>query len=116
MRLRINECLPTRCPTWFSGHEVETVEYRGWIGVLNSARLAKAVDAGFAGLLTADKRMHPQHDIRPRPLAVVVTPSTRLKHLESFKDTMVGVVERARPGDDLEVPEFTETGGTGSAP
>jgi hypothetical protein len=49
-------------------------------------------------------------------LAVVVTPTNRLKHLESLKDTIVGVLKRARPGDYLEVSDLTETCGTGSAP
>jgi predicted nuclease of predicted toxin-antitoxin system len=116
VRILIDECLPTRCRTWFSGHEVETVAYRGWKGVLNGALLAKAVDAGFEVLLTADKGMYRQHDLTGLPLAVVVTPTNRLKHLESLKDTIVGVVERTRPGDCLEVSDLTETCGTGSAP
>ena len=54
MRILIDECLPTRCRTWFPGHTVETVEFRGWKGVLNGALLARAVEAGFEVLLTAD--------------------------------------------------------------
>jgi hypothetical protein len=116
MRILIDECLPTSCRTWFSGHGVETVAYRGWKGVLNGALLAKAVDAGFEVLLATDKGMHQQHDIRQLPLAVVVTPSNRLKHLESLKDTIVSAVERTRPGDYLEVSKPAEVSETGSAP
>jgi predicted nuclease of predicted toxin-antitoxin system len=47
VRILIDECLPTRCRTWFPGHTVETVEFRGWKGVLNGALLARAVAAGF---------------------------------------------------------------------
>ena len=55
MRILIDECLPTRCRAWFPGHGVETVEFRGWKGVLNGALLARAVEAGFEVLLTADQ-------------------------------------------------------------
>jgi hypothetical protein len=47
VRILIDACLPTRCRTWFPGHTVETVEFRGWKGVLNGALLARAIDAGF---------------------------------------------------------------------
>ena len=71
MRILIDACLPTRCRTWFPGHTVEAVEFRGWKGVLNGALLARAVEAGFEVLLTADRRMFRQHDFSKLPLAVV---------------------------------------------
>ena len=104
MRIRIDECLPTRCRTWFPGHEVETVEFRGWKGVLNGALLARAVAAGFEVLLTADRMMVRQHDFSKLPLAVVVTPGNRLSILNGLRDAIVAAVERATPGDYIEVP------------
>jgi hypothetical protein len=104
VRILIDECLPTRCRTWFSGHIVETVEFRGWKGVLNGALLARAVAAGFEVLLTADRQMYRQHDFSRLPLAVVVTPGNRLSVLNGLRDTIVAAVERATPGDYVEVP------------
>ena len=67
MPILIDECLPTRCRSWFAGHIVETVAFRGWKGVLNGALLARAVAAGFEVLLTADRMMVRQHDITTPP-------------------------------------------------
>ena len=104
MRILIDECLPTRCRTWFPGHTVETVEFRGWKGVLNGALLARAVAAGFEVLLTADRMMVQQHDFSKLPLAVVVTPGNRLSILNGLRGRIVAAVERATPGDYIEVP------------
>ena len=104
MRILIDECLPTRCRTWFPGQAVETVEFRGWKGVLNGALLARAVAAGFEVLLTADRQMVRQHDFSKLPLAVVVTPGNRLSILNGLKDTIIAAVEQATPGDYVEVP------------
>ena len=104
MRILIDECLPTRCRTWFPGHTVETVEFRGWKGVLNGALLARAVEAGFEVLLTADRQMVRQHDFSKLPAAIVVTPGNRLSILNSLRGTIVAAVERATPGHYIEVP------------
>jgi hypothetical protein len=109
VRILIDECLPTRCRTWFPGHTVETVEFRGWKGVLNGALLARAVAAGFEVLLTADRRMVRQHDFSKLPLAVV-TPGNRLSILNGLKDTIIAAVEQATPGDTVEVPGSTAAG------
>ena len=112
MHILIDECLPTRCRTWFPGHTVETVEFRGWKGVLNGALLACAVEAGFDVLLTADRRMYRQHDFSRLPLAVVVTPGNRLRALNDLRDSIVAAVKRATPGDYVEVPGPRTADGT----
>jgi predicted nuclease of predicted toxin-antitoxin system len=104
VRILIDECLLTRCRTWLPGHTVGTVEFRGWNGVLNGALLVHAVEAGFDVLLTADRRMYRQHDFSRLPLAVVVTHGNRLSTLNELRDTIVAAVERATPGDTIEVP------------
>ncbi len=104
MRILIDECLPTRCRTWFPNHIVETIEFRGWKGVLNGALLARAVEAGFEVLLTADRMMYRQHDFSRLPLAVVVTPGNRLSILNELRDAIAAAVEQATPGDYVEVP------------
>ena len=114
MRILIDAWLPTRCRTWFPGHTVETAGFRGWKGVLNGALLARAVEAGFEVLLTADRMMVRQHDFSKLPLAVVVTPGNRLSILNGLRDAIVAVVvavvERATPGDYVEVPGLTAAG------
>jgi hypothetical protein len=106
VRILIDECLPTRCHTWFPGHTVETVEFRSWKGVLNGALLARAVEAGFEVLLTADRRMYRQHDFSRLALAVVVTPGNRLNTLNELRDTIVAAIERAEPPRVYRRPRF----------
>jgi predicted nuclease of predicted toxin-antitoxin system len=112
VRILINEWLPTRCRAWFPGHGVETVEFRGWKGVLNGALLARTVEAGFEVLLTADRMMVRQHDFSKLPLAVVVTFGNRLSTLNDLRDAIVAAVERTAPGDTVEVPGPTAAGET----
>jgi hypothetical protein len=70
----------------------------------NGALLARAVTAGFDVLLTADRQMVRQHDFSRLPLAVVVTPGNRLRTINDLRDSIVAAVERATPGDTIEVP------------
>ena len=77
-----------------------------WVAV------ARAVEAGFEVLLTADRQMYRQHDFSKLPLAVVVTPGNRLSILNGLRETIVTAVEQTAMGDYVEIPGPPAAGGT----
>ena len=75
MKVLIDEDLDIRLRHLFPSpdYETYTVEYMGWKSLSNGAMLDKAVDAGFALLITGDKSME-QEPSRSR-LCPGTTPS-----------------------------------------
>jgi hypothetical protein len=60
------------------GHTVNTAQAKGWDTLSNGALLNAAEDAGFDVLLTTDRRIRHQQNLRARRIALVVlTGSTK---------------------------------------
>ncbi len=59
-------------------YETYTVEYMGWKSLSNGALLDKAVDAGFALLITGDKSMEQEQTPRGRPIQILTIAKSRL--------------------------------------
>lgn len=57
---------------FLSGHTVTKVKDRGWDTLTNGDLLAEAELAGFDVLVTADKNMRYQQNLRGRRIAIVV--------------------------------------------
>jgi hypothetical protein len=55
-----------------SGDTVHTAQSRGWDTLTNGALLDAAEEAGFELLLTTDRRIRYQQDLRHRRIALVV--------------------------------------------
>ena len=55
-----------------SEHTVHTVQSKGWDKLSNGALLDAAEEAGFELMLTTDRRIRHQQDLRARRIALVV--------------------------------------------
>ena len=55
LRILLDECIPVRFRLLISGHHVETVRYRNWLGKKNGD-LLKAAQAHFDVFVTVDKK------------------------------------------------------------
>ena len=47
MRILLDECLPARLRRALPGHDVQTVQGRGWAGIKNGELLRRAVEERF---------------------------------------------------------------------
>lgn len=108
MRVLLDEHLPVRLAKALPEHEVSTVRKEGWAGLKNGALLSAAAGTGFAVLLTNDRSMEYQQDLRKVAIAVVVldAPSNKIEDLkplipatlEAIKSCMPGLVQHVRIG------------------
>ena len=90
-----------------SGHTVHTAQSRGWNTLSNGALLDAAEDAGFDLLLTTDRRIRYQQNLRARRIALVVlTGSTKWSLLRQHADRIAAAVASATFGSysEVEVP------------
>ena len=72
MRVLLDEDIPHRLRLQFPpGHEVETVEYRGWKGLKNGA-LLRIADPHFDVLVTLDSNIPEQQNLKAFQLGIIV--------------------------------------------
>lgn len=87
-----------------SGHTVHTARSRGWNTLSNGALLTAAEEAGFDLLLTTDRRIRYQQNLRARRIALVVlTGSTKWSLLRQYTDRVAAALASATPGSYAEV-------------
>lgn len=86
------------------GHTVHTAQAKGWDTLSNGALLTAAEKAGFELLLTTDRRIRYQQNLRGRRIALVVlTGSTRWSRIRQHADRIAVAVASATPGSYSEV-------------
>jgi hypothetical protein len=103
-RVLIDENLPVACRHWFSAFAAETVEHRRWKGIDNGKLLTLAVESGFDVLLTSDRAILGQQDLRRWPsLAVVVLSTNAWPVLKTKQALILAAVDRAAPGNVEEI-------------
>lgn len=83
MRVLLDEHLPVDLAAEFTGHDVSTVRAQGWAGLSNGELLARAGEAGFEVLVTNDKSLEHQQNLKGVQLGIVVldAPSNTLQDL-----------------------------------
>ena len=98
MRLLLDESVPAALRHYLLGHSVKTVREKGWVGTKNGALLARAA-AEFDALITVDKNLPYQQNLKTLPLAVVVldTHSNALWALLPLVANLMSVLAKLTP-------------------
>ncbi len=81
---------------------VEAIE-QGWDRLLNGELIASAEAAGFDLLLTTDKNIRYQQNLKGRKIAFVVIGDQKWPTLRRYLDRVVAAVNAATPGSYAEV-------------
>jgi hypothetical protein len=81
---------------------VEAIE-RGWDRLLNGELIAAAEAAGFELLLTTDKNMRYQQNLKGRKIAFVVIGNQQWPTLRRYVERVVAAINAATPGSYTEV-------------
>ena len=98
MKVLLDENLPHPLRLHLPGHEVVTVAYAGWAGTQNGELLNLAESAGFDVLLTGDKNLSYQQDLRSRRIAIVVLTDQRWPIVRQHLHEIRSAVEQAKVG------------------
>jgi hypothetical protein len=94
---------PRSIARWFEGHIVVEAMERGWDTLTNGALLLAAEEAGFDLLLSTDKNIQYQQNLRGRRLAIVILGNSRRPAVHRYIDRVVAAVNAAVPGSFAEV-------------
>lgn len=97
MRILLDENVPLGLKSLLIGHDVETVQSKGWSGVTNGELLART-EAMFDVLILADKNLRYQQNLAQRRLALVELPTNRWPVIQRIVGEIVQAVATAQPG------------------
>jgi len=86
-----------------TGHVVVEAIERGWEWTANGALIEAAEAAGFDLLLTTDKNLRYQQNLKGRKLAFVVIGNQQWPTLRRYVERVVNAVNAAKPGSFIEV-------------
>ena len=88
-------------------HRVETAAQRGWGKLKNGELLRAAEDAGFDVLVTPDKNIRYQQNLKVRATAIVVLGNAQWPVLRLHVERVVAAVKAAKPGTycEVEIPD-----------
>jgi predicted nuclease of predicted toxin-antitoxin system len=98
MRILLDEDAPYRLAATLAGHEVTTVQRRGWSGTKNG-RLLTLAAAEFDVFVTMDSNLEFQQILSALPISVLVvtTVSNRMEHLMPAVPAILRALEDLAP-------------------
>ena len=100
MKLLLDECVTRLFKRDFVGHEVMTVAEAGYRGLKNGA-LLRTASAKFDVLITVDRNLQFQQNIRSLPIAVLILVAGGITydHLKPMAPQLEDALELIRPGE-----------------
>lgn len=104
MRILLDNCIPWRLGAALSGHEVSSVVQLGWAN-LSDGELLKAMGDRFDLLVTVDKNLQHQQDVRRYPFAIAVlrARSNRIGDLLPLVPKLLDALPDVNPGQVIDI-------------
>jgi len=84
-------------------HTVEEARARGWEELANGELIDLAEQAGFAVMVTTDKNIRYQQNLKARKIALVVLEHSQWPMVKLVAATIVNAINAAAPGSYVEV-------------
>ena len=103
MLILFDHVTPAGIARFLPAHTVTKAKDRGWDTLTNGDLLAEAERAGFDVLLTADKNMRHQQNLRGRKIALVVLSTPQWPVVRLHSERIAAAVNVATPGSYIEV-------------
>jgi len=81
-----------------TGHTVEEARGRGWEELANGELIGAAEQAGFEVMVTTDKNIKHQQNLKARKIALVVLEHSQWPMVRLVAENIVAAVNAAEPG------------------
>ncbi len=98
MRILFDHGTPKGLARTLVGHSVELTKSRGWDTLTNGELLSAAEQAGFDILITTDKSLPHQQNLRSRRIAVIVLGVARWRLIKRMVPRILAALGDMRPG------------------
>jgi hypothetical protein len=94
---------PRGLARFLAGHRVEEARIRGWEELSNGELIDAAEQAGFNLMVTTDKNIRYQQNLKARKLAFVVLAHSQWPMVKLVANNIAAAVSAAQPGSYTEV-------------
>ena len=103
MRILFDHGTPAPLIPFLEGHIVTKAKDAGWDRLVNGELLKAAEEAGFEVLLTTDKNMAAQQNLKIRAIAIVVLGNSQWRIVQRHVRKIAAAVNAATPASYAEV-------------
>ncbi len=105
MRLLLDECVPPQLLRHFAGWDIKSALRIGWSGKKNGELLRSMVAEGFEVLVTSDRNIPFQQNLRRAGISIVVLAGggNRLRDLIPLIPSAVAALATIKPGEVIEI-------------
>ncbi len=103
MRILFDQGTPAPLIPFLEGHTVTQAKEVGWDKLVNGELLKAAEEAGFAALLTTDKSIAAQQNLRVRSIAIIVLGNSQWRIVQRHVRRIAAAVNAVTPGSYSEV-------------
>jgi hypothetical protein len=94
---------PRGLARFLTGHTVEEARSHGWEELENGELIEAAEQSGFEVIVTTDKNIRYQQNLRSRKIALVVLGHSQWPMVQLVTANIVAAVNAAEPGSYIEV-------------
>jgi hypothetical protein len=98
MRILFDQGTPAPLIPFLEGHTVTQAREVGWDKLVNGELLKAAEEAGFAVLLTTDKNIAAQQNLKDRSIAIIVLGNSQWRIVRRHVRKIAAAVNAAAPG------------------
>ena len=103
MRILFDHGAPAPLIAFLTGHTVTKAKDAGWDRLVNGELLKAAEEAGFEVLITTDKNIVTQQNLKGRAIAIVVLGNSQWRIVQRHVRKIVSAVNAAQPGSYAKV-------------
>jgi hypothetical protein len=103
MRILFDQGTPEPLVPFLQGHTITKAKDAGWNRLVNGELLKAAETAGFEVLVTTDKNMVSQQNLKTRTIAIVVLGNSQWRIVQRYVRKIAATVNAATPGSYAEV-------------
>lgn len=103
MKILFDQGVPVPLREEVPGLDVTTAYSLGWSNLSNGALLKAAEEAGLTVLITTDKNLRYQQNLKERRIAILVLPTTRWPEIKPHAGKIREALSQIRPGDYREL-------------
>ncbi|HYE62580.1 MAG TPA: DUF5615 family PIN-like protein [Phycisphaerales bacterium] len=106
MKVLLDENVPVELRHLLPVHEVFTVSYLGWKGIVNGRLLALAASNAFEVIVTKDAGIKDQQNLAALPVAVVYlqAKSNKIRDVLHLIPELIEVLQEIRPCTYVHIP------------
>jgi len=103
MRILFDHGTPAPLIPFLVGHTVTKAKDAGWDRLVNGELLTAAEEAGFEILITTDKNIVTQQNLKGRAIAIVVLGNSQWRIVQRHVRKIASTVNAATPGRYVEI-------------